>query len=69
MYTIGNIEDFFGLPYTSSSEYAGIWNTNTQYYIDTENQYNIDGFALTEDNKPVLIASDINDNTKYFVIK
>jgi hypothetical protein len=68
LYGMNAIEDFFGLPYTSSSSYAAIWNTNTECYIDTDNQYNIEGFAITTDNKPVLIA-DKDEDTKYFWMK
>jgi hypothetical protein len=68
MYTMANIEDFFGLPYTSSSSFAMISNTNTEYYIDTDNQYNIEFFALTEDNRVILSAWDKEENEKYFII-
>ena len=63
-----DIEEFFGLPYTSSSSFAMISNTNTEYFIDTENQFNIEYFALTEDGKVILSAWDRKENEKYFVI-
>ena len=68
MYTMSSIEDFFGLPYTSSSSYAMVSNTNTEYYIDTDNQFNIEHFALTEDGKVILSAWDKEENEKYFII-
>jgi hypothetical protein len=69
LYTMDQIEDFFGLPYTSSSSFAMISNTNTQYYVDTENKFNIEYFALTEDNRVILSAWDEDENEKYFLIK
>ena len=68
MYTMANIEDFFGLPYTSSSSFAMVSNTNTEYYIDMEKQYNVEYFALTEDNKVILSAWNREENEKYFII-
>mgnify|MGYP001007725645 CR=1 FL=1 len=53
-----DIEEFFGLPYTSSSNFAMVSNTNTEYFIDTENQFNIEYFALTEDGKVILSVWD-----------
>ncbi|MBZ9622877.1 hypothetical protein G9F71_008425 [Clostridium sp. FP2] len=68
MYSLNDIEMFFGLPYTSSSSYAMIGNTNTQYYIDVEEQFNIELFAVTTDNKIILEAWDNEETSKYFVI-
>lgn len=68
MYTMSNIEDFFGLPYTSSSSFAMISNCNTEYFIDTENKFNIEYFTLTEDGKVILSAWDTDENEKYFII-
>jgi hypothetical protein len=64
-----SIEDFFGLPYTSSSSFAMISNTNTMYHIDIEKQYNISYFALTNNNEVVLIAEDNNENEKYYILE
>jgi hypothetical protein len=68
MYTLSHIENFFGLPYTSSSSFAMISNTNTESFIDQENKWNIEYFALTEDNKPILAAWDREENEKYFTL-
>jgi hypothetical protein len=65
--TYSQLEDFFGLPYTSSSSYAGLWNTNTIYYIDDENQYNIIGFSMDNENV-YIIAWDKMKNEKIFKI-
>ena len=68
MYTLSDIENFFGLPYTSSSSFAMISNTNTEFHVDTDNQYNIEYFALTDDNKVILSAWDREENEKNFII-
>lgn len=68
MYTLKDVEYFFGLPYTSSSSFAMIGNTNTLYYVDIENQFNIEFFAITEDNKVILSAWDNEENERYFII-
>ena len=68
LYTWEQIEEFFGLPYTSSSCYAMINNCNTEYFIDIENQFNIKFFALTENGKVILSAWDRDENEKYFII-
>ena len=69
MYTMANIEDFFGLPYTSSSSFAGLWNTNTRYCLDTEEKYNIDGFGFGKDGKVYIFCTDNEENEKIYQIK
>lgn len=64
-----SIDDFFGLPYTSSSSFAMISNTNTQYYIDTDNSFNIEYFALTNNGDVVMAVWDTDENEKLFIIK
>jgi len=68
IHTLKDIEYFFGLPYTSSSSYAMIGNTNTIYHVDIEENYNIELFAVTTDNKIILEAWDKEENSKYFII-
>lgn len=68
LYTMDQIEDFFGLPYTSSSSLAMVSNCNTRLCVDKEEQYNIEYFALTKDNKVVMVAWDKDENEKDFVI-
>jgi hypothetical protein len=57
-----SIELFFGLPYTSSSDFAMLSNTNTIYYLDTENKYNIDCFGLGKDGKVYIFCTDADEN-------
>lgn len=68
LYTMDQIEDFFGLPYTSSSSFAMVSNCNTRFCVDKEEQYNIEYFALTKDNKVIMGAWDKDENEKDFVI-
>ena len=68
LYTMAQIEDFFGLPYTSTSRYAMLGNCNTRFCVDKEEKFNIEFFALTTDDKVVLSAWDIEENEKYFII-
>lgn len=68
LYTMDQIEDFFGLPYTSSSSFAMVGNCNTRFCVDKEEQYNIKYFALTQDNKVVMGVWDKDENEKNFVI-
>lgn len=49
------LEKLFGLPYTSSGDYAGIWNTNTQARTKYGELLNFRGVALDEDFDTVLI--------------
>ena len=57
---IKNVIDFFGLPYTSSSSFAALWNTNTTFTI--EEGINLIGFAITENNILVAIGEDSEEN-------
>ncbi|WP_207669512.1 hypothetical protein [Clostridium tagluense] len=68
IYELKDIESFFGLPYTSSSSYAMIGNTNTIFSVDNEGLYNIELFAITEDDKIILEVWDNEENEKYFII-
>lgn len=61
-YSYSDIESFFGLPYTSSSEYAGQWVTNSEVYSNDHSTYHYVGFAISEDNKPYAILWDKNEN-------
>jgi hypothetical protein len=63
-----NIEGFFGLPYTSSGSFAGLWNTNTRYCLDTEEKYNIDGFGLGKDGKVYIFCTNDEENEKVYKI-
>jgi hypothetical protein len=67
-FAFSQVSDFLGLPYTSTSSFAMISNCNTECFIDEENQYNIEFFALTEDNKVMLGAWGRDEEQLYFEI-
>ena len=66
--SLTSIEDFFGLPYTSTSSFAGIWNTNTRFCLDVEEMYNIDGFALGNDNEVYIWCTDNDENVRVYKV-
>lgn len=61
-----SIENLFGLPYTSSSEFAAIWNTNTQAETKHGKQLYFVCFAVNENEEGVLIFKDAKENYFYF---
>lgn len=50
-----NVELTYGLPYTSSGEYAAIWNTNVDARSNDDLDLQFKGMALDKDNNPVII--------------
>lgn len=65
-----NVELTYGLPYTSSGEYAAIWNTNVDARSKDDPNLAFKGVALDKDNNPVIIwiMTDC-DGWKYEVIQ
>lgn len=63
--TLAQIETVLGLPYTSSSKFAGLWVTNSGYLWATDTHYFI-GFAVNELGEVIGIAHDTDEN-EYFV--
>jgi len=59
-------EDFFGLPYTSSSSFALLGNTNTRFEL--EEGYNVKYFAITNNNQLIIGCWDAEENEIQFVI-
>lgn len=49
------VEFTYGLPYTSSGEYAAIWNTNVDARSNDDPNLQFKGVALDKDNNPVII--------------
>lgn len=56
--------DFFGLPYTSSSDFACLSVTNSEYEILPA--WYLKYFALTESGDIIAIAKDADENYSYF---
>ena len=65
-YNAEKLEDLFGLPYTSSGDFAGIWNTNTQAVTKYGERLYFRGAAYTEHGEGVLIFEDMKNATYYF---
>jgi hypothetical protein len=61
-------EDTYGLPYTSSSDYAMISNTNVKAVLNTGKEFNFDYLALTEDNEVVAMFENNDNEEKSIVI-
>jgi hypothetical protein len=68
-YRIRNIDEKFGLPYTSSSDFAVISNTNCQFEI--ESGINLDGFAIIDNDYPYIIAlgTDNEENDYFYIVE
>ena len=52
--------DTFGLPYTSTSAYAAVWNTNTD--ARTKNNLRFEGVAINAAGDPVGIFTEYDEN-------
>lgn len=50
-----NVEETYGLPYTSSGEFAAIWNTNVNAVARDDIELQFKGMALDKDDNPVII--------------
>ena len=61
------IENYFGLPYTSSSMYAGLWVCNVCEYYKGSTQYYYRAFAIAEDGYIYAILT--NDEEQEIYIK
>lgn len=66
IYCDQNIDDLFGLPYTSSSDFAGLWNTNAQAEIRHGQKLYFVGVACSVDFEAVLIFRDESEQYYYF---
>lgn len=63
-----NIEYTYGLPYTSSSAFAMISNTNCKAeYIHNRNLH-FEYIAITEENKIVVALWDAEENETFIII-
>jgi hypothetical protein len=67
-YTFADLKRILGLPYTSSSNYAGQWVTNTELDADGLPGFHIIGFAISEAGKCVAICWDKDENEKLIQI-
>lgn len=62
------IENYFGLPYTSSSSYAGLWVCNVIEYYKGSTQYYYRAFAIAEDGYIYAILTNDKEQEIYINI-
>ena len=61
-------EDTYGLPYTSSSSFAMLSNTNVRAELKADQRFNFEWLGLTENNEVVAGFTDCFENEKQIVI-
>lgn len=61
-------EDTYGLPYTSSSSFAMLSNTNVRAKFKNDMNFYFDWLGLTTENEIVAGFTDENENEKRIVI-
>lgn len=61
-------EDTYGLPYTSSSEFAGIWNTNVEAVLNSDEQFRFVGVAITEDGQVAVLLETENEESEKVIL-
>jgi hypothetical protein len=57
-----NPENTYGLPYTSSGDYAGLWNTNVIAVYSKNRNYRFNGIAINTDKKVVAVFTEYSDD-------
>lgn len=64
----GSIDDRFGLAYTSSSNFAALWNTNSEYVYKFIQGYSFRGIAITTDNIVIAYFDWIEDDSDFIIV-
>ena len=49
------LEETFGFPYTSSSDYAAIWNCQAEAFCKWADEWRFEGLAVSENNDAIAI--------------
>lgn len=63
-----NIEYTYGLPYTSTSDFAMIGNTNCEAEYKKDRNLHFEYIAITEENEIVVALWDAEENETFIVI-
>lgn len=61
-YSFTQVDNFLGLAYTSSSNYAGLWVCNVEAISERYPLYHYVGFAIGEDGKYYAVLWDKDEN-------
>jgi hypothetical protein len=64
VYCYKSLVDLLGLPYTSGSDVAGVWVTNTELASETFPGYHYSGFAIGDNGKCYGMLMDAAENEK-----
>ena len=59
-----NAEYIFGLPYTSTSDWAGLWNCQAEAYLNEDPQWKFECLAISENNE-ILAVFDREDTGNF----
>ena len=59
-----NVELLFGLPYTSSSDYAALWNCQAEAELKADPQWKFNALAISEDRE-ILVVFDREDTGNF----
>lgn len=62
------ISDTYGFPYTSSGNFAGIWNTNVEARLRKESEWKFDGLVLTEEWQMIAIFTNDEEKERFEII-
>lgn len=57
-------ELIFGLPYTSSSSYAALWNCQAEAYLNNDPQWKFNALAISE-NREILAVFEREDTGNF----
>ena len=49
------LEDTFGFPYTSSSDYAAIWNCQAEAVYKWDTEWRFEALAVSENNEAIVV--------------
>lgn len=59
-----DVVEIFGLPYTSTSEWAGLWNCQGEAYLNEDPQWKFNCLAISEDME--ILADFDREDTGHF---